>query len=151
MPQTYIRAVGPGAVGRTSSVEVSRSRSGRPGPGSRGTCGPDQDFMPATLPSGRDRPARAAQDPTDPEPDHARPHQTAPDRTGTDRQVDKSTRCSGDRPPPARRRPDPARQSRHRRERRMPPPAAQVEDELLEMALDEVGPVLLVVPLLELA
>ena len=51
MPHTYIRAVRPGAVGRTSPVAVSVSRSGRPRPGSRGTAGRTHDSMPSTLPS----------------------------------------------------------------------------------------------------
>ena len=42
MPQTYIRAVGPGAVGRTSPVAVSSSRSGSPVPGSVGDVGAGQ-------------------------------------------------------------------------------------------------------------
>ena len=45
MPQTYIRAVRPGAVGRTWRVAVSYSRSGRPVPGSRGTGGVGQERM----------------------------------------------------------------------------------------------------------
>ena len=39
MPQTYIRAVGPGAVGRTCPVAVSCSRSGSPVPGRSGIVG----------------------------------------------------------------------------------------------------------------
>src|SRR5215213_1431836 len=45
MPQTYIRAVGPGAVGRSWRVAVSCSRNGRPVPGRRGTGVAGQERM----------------------------------------------------------------------------------------------------------
>src|SRR5512139_4196193 len=45
MPQTYMRAVGPGAVGRTSPVAVSKRRRGSPVPGSVGTWGAGQACM----------------------------------------------------------------------------------------------------------
>ena len=44
MPQTYIRAVGPGSVARTDALAVSKSCSGSPVPGSDGTVGSGQDF-----------------------------------------------------------------------------------------------------------
>src|SRR5882724_3669650 len=45
MPQTYIRAVDAGAVGRTSPVAVSYSRSGGADPGTEGNKVGDQDCI----------------------------------------------------------------------------------------------------------
>jgi hypothetical protein len=45
MPQTYIRAVAEGAVGRTSPVAVSYSRSGGAEPGTVGKLVGDQDCI----------------------------------------------------------------------------------------------------------
>jgi hypothetical protein len=45
MPQTYIRAVGPGAVGRTEPVAVSYNRSGGAEPGIDGNEVDDQVCM----------------------------------------------------------------------------------------------------------
>ena len=44
MPHTYMRATGPGSVGRTDWLAVSKRRRGRPVPGSVGTVGSGQDF-----------------------------------------------------------------------------------------------------------
>jgi hypothetical protein len=49
MPQTYIRAVSPGAVGRMRPVAVSWSRNGRDVPGTRGRLTEDQVRIPSTL------------------------------------------------------------------------------------------------------
>src|SRR5664280_1308379 len=72
MPQTYIRAIEPGAVGRSSPVAVSQIRSGMPVPGNRGTSGPGQDCISASVTaagatagaSARARPAMAGRPPT---------------------------------------------------------------------------------------
>src|SRR6478672_5245544 len=55
MPQTYIRAVGPGAVGRTCPVAESCSRSGSPVPGRSGISGAGHACTAAIL-RGRRRP-----------------------------------------------------------------------------------------------
>src|ERR671921_1401861 len=57
MPQTYIDAVSPGAVGRTLPVAVSCRRSGGPPPGSSGTSTGAQGCMAANL-RDRGRPGR---------------------------------------------------------------------------------------------
>src|ERR1700712_2295197 len=49
MPQTYIRAVAPGEVGRTCPVAVSWSRNGRGVPGMVGTSTDDQVCILASL------------------------------------------------------------------------------------------------------
>jgi hypothetical protein len=52
MPQTYIRTVSSGAVGRISPAAVSYTRGGSPPGGNLGTAGDDHESMPAKL-SGR--------------------------------------------------------------------------------------------------
>jgi len=44
MPQTYIRAVGPGVSRRKAPDEVSWTRTGSPVPGTAGMDGEGQDF-----------------------------------------------------------------------------------------------------------
>lgn len=44
MPQTYIRAVGPGVIGRTVPAEVSYTRTGWPVPGTAGMDGMGQEI-----------------------------------------------------------------------------------------------------------
>ena len=53
MPHTYMRAVAPGAAGRSEPVAVSNNRRVRPDPGSRGSGGAGQERTLTNLSSGR--------------------------------------------------------------------------------------------------
>src|SRR6478736_5834153 len=55
MPQTYTVASGPGAATTSSPVEVSRTRTGPPWPGSCGICGAGQVSTASSVPAGAGR------------------------------------------------------------------------------------------------
>src|SRR3954453_13428932 len=58
MPQTYIRATGPGVSGRREAEAVSHTRTGRPTPGRAGMNGEGQAFT-AGAETGAGRPLTA--------------------------------------------------------------------------------------------